>query len=280
MAFRTLNELYEEFLPYTHPRDTHALWRRALETLNPNLPQILAEGKIPWTPQTQTQWQKILASLQKGMPWQYWTHTLPFGKLNLQVKEGVFIPRPETETWILHLLSKLPIHPQRIFDVGTGTGCLALTAKSFFPNAQVWALDISSAALKLTSLNAKNLQLPLHLLKLDFLQTCDKITCPIDLILSNPPYIPYDYAHTVDPLVYCYEPSEALFCKNTEFYESLFRFAEKNLTSKGILAVELFPPTALQVQAQCPLPAKILLDIQEKPRTLVAAKCESLLHGL
>ncbi|MGQ9863697.1 MAG: N5-glutamine methyltransferase family protein [Bacteroidia bacterium] len=279
MAFRSLSELRQELLPYTHPRETLLLWRRALETLTDNLPQTLAEGRVPWTPQTQIQWQKILTYLRKGIPWQYWAPLISFGDLDLLVSEGVFIPRPETEAWIWKLLPKLD-RPERVFDIGTGTGCLALVAKRFFPDAQVWAVDISPSALTITARNAQTLKLALHLLKLDFLQAHEEINCPADLILSNPPYIPYTYAHTVDPLVYHNEPPEALFCKDIEFYEALFSFAEKNLTNKGILAMELFPPTATRVQNLCPFPAKILTDTHQKPRTLIATKYPSLLDNL
>ncbi|MCA9525684.1 MAG: peptide chain release factor N(5)-glutamine methyltransferase [Myxococcales bacterium] len=141
-------------------------------------------------------------------PVAYITGTRGFWSLDLQVDRRVLIPRPETELLIEKALDFLkPFRQPRIVDVGTGSGCIALTLAKERPDARVLAIDTSPDALAVAAANRDRLELPVTLQRGDLLQGVEG---PFDLIVSNPPYIASGEIAGLMPDVARHEPRLAL----------------------------------------------------------------------
>jgi release factor glutamine methyltransferase len=141
-------------------------------------------------------------------PLAYLTGTKSFFRLDLHVNPSVLVPRPDTETlvdWALELLQYQPVG--QLLDLGTGSGAVALALKSSQPAWQVWATDISPAALAVAQANAQHLNLPVHLREGAWFAALPVDTPRFDYIVSNPPYIAEH-----DPHLHAlrFEPEQAL----------------------------------------------------------------------
>ena len=187
---------------------------------------------------THDEQKKINVALTKinndKMPIAYVIGWVPFGDLKLTVRPPVLIPRPETEEWVHHLITQLKPHEtkiNRILDIGTGSGCIALTLAQAFPNAKVTATDINPQALALAKENAQqnNIQ-NVHFIESDLFTN---ISETFDLIVSNPPYIAEHYESGLDQSVTQWEDHEALFTSDNglalikQMIDQLNRFLTK-----------------------------------------------------
>jgi release factor glutamine methyltransferase len=203
-----------------------------------------------------------------GTPTQYLTGKQEFWGLELHVEPGVLIPRPETEHVVEVALERLARSGtyrtlrngagERILDVGTGSGCLALALAKEFPAAEVIATDISAQALRVARGNAERLGFAP---RIRFVQ-CDLLECfaggarddvlslaapqlpgppPFDLLVSNPPYVSRRDAPELPREVLEHEPDAAIFGgeAGAELYAPLVRGAVTSLRSGGILVMEL-----------------------------------------
>ena len=165
----------------------------------------------------------------KQEPLQYITNKCNFYGRDFTVNSSVLIPRPETERLIDIALDKIKkIDTPKIFEVGVGSGCIAITLGLERPDAEIHAIDISQKALKVanqnkTKLKAKNINLS----KMDIFESSPKI--PFDLFISNPPYIGKDEIAGLEKNVKDYEPIIAL-TDNQDGYKFYKKFAE--MTSK------------------------------------------------
>jgi release factor glutamine methyltransferase len=159
----------------------------------------------------------LLERRAAGTPTQYLTGRQEFWGLTFQVEPGVFIPRPETEHVVEAALAivreRLKKPNARIVDVGTGTGCIALALASELPAAEIFATDISEAALAVARRNAETLSLAsrVSFLHADLLDAFLTSRGSFDLIVSNPPYVSPDDAPQLPREVLEHEPAEALF---------------------------------------------------------------------
>ena len=187
----------------------------------------------------------ILARLLNFEPIQYIQGTARFLERSYHVAPGVLIPRPETEELvelIVHDYAKKSID---ILDVGTGSGCIAITLRRLLKKAQVSALDISPEALKIAKRNAGINRVQLTFYEKDILQpskTADSIEDEFDVIVSNPPYVMEKEKAEMEKNVLDYEPSLALFVPDDNpllFYNNIARFAEQKLKKKGYLYFEI-----------------------------------------
>ena len=161
-----------------------------------------------------------LEKLKDNYPVQYLIGDVSFCGYPIKVNENVLIPRFETEYLVdktYKLIEKLNLTSPTILDIGTGSGCMAISLKKLLPTSIVTALDISEEALKMAKENAKLNNVDITFLNQDILNT--KIT-DYDVIISNPPYIAYD--EEVAPEVK-YEPSLALYAHDSglEFYKKI-----------------------------------------------------------
>jgi release factor glutamine methyltransferase len=180
-----------------------------------------------------------------GTPLQHLTGIAGFRGLDLVVRPGVFVPRPETEVLVgvaLETLARVD-HPV-VVDVGTGTGAVALALKSERRDAVVHAVDISQDAVALALQNAERLCLEVHVLRGDLLEPLPTSVRP-DLIVSNLPYVPLAEAAGLPPEVLA-DPREAVFGE-ADLYRRLFRQAGARLEAGGRVAVEIHEDAAAAV---------------------------------
>jgi len=185
--------------------------------------------------------------LLKQRPIQYIIGTAWFYGEAFKVTEAVLIPRQETEElcdWIIKdsnaAYKKEP--GLSILDIGTGSGCIAITLKKNIKNASVSALDISAEALKVARENAASLNVDINFLEADILKNDQWPVGHFDIIVSNPPYVRELEKELMKPNVLDHEPHLALFVDNDAplvFYEAIARFALKSLTENGKLYFEI-----------------------------------------
>ena len=166
-----------------------------------------------------------LDRLLKNEPIQHILGSVDFYGLELMVNEHTLIPRPETEELVACVLQILPKHAIRILDVGTGSGAIALALKANRPDCEVLALDWSKEALQVARKNAERNDLKVEFLHLDALS----MPLPeVDLVVSNPPYIPNLERASMEQNVVQFEPDMALFVPQEDpllFYRQMARQA-------------------------------------------------------
>ena len=188
-----------------------------------------------------------LQRLKKEIPIQYILGETAFYGLTFKVDRNVLIPRPETEElvdWIIKDSSKS--QGLRILDIGTGSGCIAISLAKHLPNAEIYALDISKKALQVAEQNAKLNKVSIHFIEQDILNTNVILkganNLPFDIIVSNPPYVRESEKVTIKKNVLAFEPHSALFVYDTNpilFYEAIGNFSKKYLKKDGKLFFEI-----------------------------------------
>lgn len=187
----------------------------------------------------------IVARLQSNEPIQYILQFSEFYGLSFQVSPSVLIPRPETEELVELILKDRKGLSSRILDVGTGSGCIALSLAYNLKEAEVTALDVSVKALAVARKNAERLQTPVNFLEVDILndeQVAEKIPAGLDVIVSNPPYVPDSDKARMEKNVLDYEPSLALFVSDDNpllFYKQIARVGREKLKKGGCVYVEI-----------------------------------------
>ena len=193
-----------------------------------------------------TQIHNIVGRLAKYEPLQYIFGKTDFYGFEFEVNPSVLIPRPETEELVELIVRDYPKRKELdILDVGTGSGCIAITLKKLLDKSQVYALDVSEEALKTAKRNAVRNRAPVTFFQGDILApsvTADSIEEEFDIIVSNPPYIMEKEKADMEPNVLDYEPSLALFVPDDNpllFYHRITMFAEQKLKKKGYLYFEI-----------------------------------------
>ena len=184
--------------------------------------------------------------IKNGEPVQYIIGEVEFNGLNLIVNESVLVPRPETEElvhWVIDHYKESSFKPKYVVDIGTGSGCIALSMAKAFPEALVYALDKSAMALEVANKNAKRNGLEIHLQHVDILSRDFNWseTSKLDLIISNPPYVRQQEKSKMSKNVLDYEPHQALFVSDSDpliFYKAITKFAVDNLSDNGLLYFE------------------------------------------
>lgn len=178
--------------------------------------------------------------LKSGMPVQYVLGETSFCNLTIAVGPEVLIPRPETEElvdWAVHILPT----GAKVLDIGTGSGCIAIALKYLRPDGDVSACDISTKALTVAAENAKRNAVDVCFFQHDILTKTLPVS-PLDLIISNPPYIPASEAGEMEAQVTNFEPGLALFVPDEDpllFYQTIARQSLHVLSESGQLLVEV-----------------------------------------
>ena len=174
-------------------------------------------------------------------PIQYITGEVTFSGLTLSVGPGVFIPRPETEFLVAAASGASRPTPQRILDLCTGSGALAIALACRFPEVVMTAVDLSNVALDFAMRNAKrhSCDRRITFLQGDLFSPLDRSGVPFDLIVANPPYVPDDAP--LPPEVLDYEPKEALTAgaEGVDVYRRIFEGVDAYLAPKGVLMLEM-----------------------------------------
>lgn len=191
------------------------------------------------------QWNAYLTQLKLEIPVQYVLGKTNFFGLDFEVNPAVLIPRPETEElvdWIIESQKETAKDQNlRIIDIGTGSGCIAISLAKNIPNAQVTALDVSVAALATAKKNAQDNQVDVVFKNQNILETND-LQEKFDVIVSNPPYVRDLEKVEIKKNVLDYEPHLALFVENDNaliFYKKIAELAQKNLKPNGFLFFEI-----------------------------------------
>ena len=208
----------------------------------------------------QTELEKIMLRLEKGEPVQYIIGVADFCGRQFHVEPGVLIPRPETAELCRMVIEEREISQKgqsplcEILDIGTGSGCIAITLALELPDAKVTAWDISDDALRIAGGNAKSLGANVTFEHCDVLDsslfTLHSSLSSWDLIVSNPPYIQPIECDEMAKNVLDYEPQIALFAPEDNpivFYQRIGDYAWQHLNPGGLLFFELNPLTADQV---------------------------------
>ena len=190
-------------------------------------------------------WNSILEQLKQEIPVQYLLGKTSFYGLDFEVNENVLIPRPETEElvgWILESQkSKVESQKIRILDIGTGSGCIAISLAKNLPHATVFAIDVSEKALATAKINAKNNSEDVTFINQNILETGD-LKQQFDVIVSNPPYVRHLEKAEIKKNVLDNEPHLALFVADNDaliFYKKIAELAQKNLSKNGQLFFEI-----------------------------------------
>ena len=225
----------------------------------------------------------IVKRLQENEPMQYVIGDTVFYDLEIKCDKRALIPRPETEElvdWIVNDLFSKKV--DKILDLCTGTGCIALALKNQFSQAKIQALDFSNGALGLARENAEALHLEIELYEIDVLSEFPDFNFEpnsYDIWVSNPPYIPLSEKALMHSNVLDFEPEMALFVKNDEaliFYKEIGLKSLKYLKSGGSLYFELNENFADQTSKLISdldfEEVEIKLDLQGKKRMLKAIK--------
>jgi len=195
-------------------------------------------------------WGAIVRRLNSNEPIQYILGETFFYSRKFLVDESVLIPRPETEelvAWVSKWEKETGKQSaqKKVLDIGTGSGCIAVSLAKELSHAQVWAYDISEKALTTAQKNATINKADVVFEKVDILQYLTSNvdnTLEFDIIASNPPYVTKQEAEQMRKNVLDFEPHLALFVEDTEplvFYEAIARFAFQTLKKDGVVVVEI-----------------------------------------
>ncbi len=201
----------------------------------------------------ESRFKEILERLVAGEPLQYVLGEADFFGLKFKVSPAVLIPRQETEELVAWVLEHLKISPKKdttsLLDIGLGSGCIGITLKKKMPGLQLFGLEKSAAALAISTENASQiLNAPSTLnpstqfFQGDILNRSDWDLFPaMDVVVSNPPYIPDSEKNLVPEHVMAHEPSLALFVDDPDpllFYRVIADFALEKLRPSGVLFFE------------------------------------------
>lgn len=221
---------------------------------------------------------KIFGRLTEGEPVQYVLGRAEFSGRWFNVRPGVLIPRPETEelcTWIT-ADNKASASP-KVLDIGTGSGCIAITLQLDMPESKVTAWDISADALDVARENAQQLGANVNFVKLDALNA--KPEGEWDVIVSNPPYICEKEKKDMAVNVLEHEPHTALFVPDADpllFYRAITRLAVQTLSKGGRLYFEINPiyadDTCRMMQAEGMTAVELRSDMYGKQRMAKGVK--------
>lgn len=189
-------------------------------------------------------WESVLSDLKKGKPIQYILGETEFYGLRFLVNENTLIPRPETEELVELIIDdsqKSKVGSLKILDIGTGSGCIAISLAKNLLNADVSAIDVSEKALETAKINAEINAVNVHFILKNILETED-LEEQYDIIVSNPPYVRNLEKSEIKPNVLEFEPHLALFVEDDDallFYRKIAQLAKKHLSENGLLFFEI-----------------------------------------
>ena len=183
--------------------------------------------------------------LLKNKPIQYIIGETEFCDLKFKVNGNVLIPRPETSELVYKIVERQKTKDKRqlsILDIGTGSGCIAISLAKNIPGSKVYALDISEKALEVAKTNAFNNNVDITFIHDDILSLNNKIETKFDIIVSNPPYVRELEKAEMRDNVLNWEPHNALFVSDNDpliFYRNILEFAKTNLNQDGEIWFEI-----------------------------------------
>ena len=244
------NELWHQLAPLYGDGEAKAIAQMVYEVrYGLTLSDIYLGKDTQLSADDQAELKEIAKRLADNEPVQYVLGVADFCGRQYHVEPGILIPRPETEH-LCRLIteranSQKPIaNGLKVLDIGTGSGCIAITLALDIPNSQVTAWDISPIALRVAKGNAEQLGAQVNVVENDMLQQTYQVAPQWDLIVSNPPYICDSEAEEMDANVLDYEPEIALFVPDDDplkFYVPIMNLAQSALHPGGQLWLETNP---------------------------------------
>ncbi len=260
---------FVQLLPGWNQRDLEltfrALWEDYVE-------KKVMEGSF-----SQSDLEQLSVRLAENEPVEYITGNSVFYGYNLRVNPVVLIPRPETEELVHVALNTLPDTILSGVDIGTGSGCIAITLKKKRPKLIMSGLDISDKAIELARINASNLKTEVEWHQINILDEQTWIGMHMyDFVISNPPYIDYSEKGEMAMNVKLYEPALALYAPGEnplQFYQQIARFCNRFLKRGGHLFLEVNEFRADETRKifnELFKSVQIIRDLQGKPRIVQA----------
>ena len=225
------------------------------------------------------QLKQAVERLLSGEPVQYVTGMARFDDLLIKVSPAVLIPRPETEEMVQKICASLPKEKSlRIWDIGTGSGRIAIALAKHFVNAEVIGFDVSEAALQIAKENAESNGVKVTFVQDDVLHPkSDYFSQPVDLVVSNPPYVCDSERSAMEKNVLDWEPENALFVPDADpllFYRQILKLSKDQLNPDGQVWFEINERMGEDMVRVCRemgfSEAEIMLDFAEKPRFCMA----------
>lgn len=189
-------------------------------------------------------YRELIKRRASGEPVAYILGTKDFFGFSFRVNSHTLIPRPDTELLVEKILENFPASVAwQGLDIGTGTGCIAISIKKMRPDAEIWAWDKSPEALEVARQNSEHLEAPVRYREVDALHSDNWQASELrfDFIVSNPPYISPKEKEILSPSVKNFEPEIALFAADDGlvFYKAIAHYAPKRLQAGGKIFLEV-----------------------------------------
>lgn len=249
-------KLAEMLAPSAGSSEAHAMAQAIIEDVKGyKAVDVALYGHRELLPDTERRMLEIAQQVADGAPLQYVLGKAYFRGRNFSVTPATLIPRPETAALVDMAVDELRGKRDcRILDIGTGSGCIAISLALDLPFAQVDAADISDGALEVAKANAKALGANVRFVHADALRLGDGPLAghSYDAIVSNPPYVLASERASMDSRVADHEPPIALFVPDAQpllFYEPIAAYAARALVPGGLLLFEINPLCARQLGA-------------------------------
>ena len=242
-----INRLTQAAANVYEPREARSVALWAVESLTgADRMKLLVDPRATIESIDEVELARYERELAAARPIQYIIGATEFCGLQFAVGEGVLIPRPETEE-LVRWITEESSSAKRILDIGTGSGAIAVSLAAMLPKAEVVAMDISEVALDYTTRNAIANGVDIKTIKGDALGEWWREFEELDVVVSNPPYVPDSDRATIRRNVLDYEPSLALFVPDDDllrFYRAIANGAAHSLRKGGELYFEIYENAA------------------------------------
>jgi release factor glutamine methyltransferase len=240
MSFFYIKEQLQDYYMESEIRSFYYLMMESVCRLNKQ--SVLLGKDTQISPDEKRIIEMMIENLKEFHPIQYILGETEFYGMRFKVNEHVLIPRPETEELVERGIASTHPLPATVWDIGTGSGCIAVALAKYFPEARVYATDISEKALEVASENALNNRVNVQWVRHDIFEALpENWPEQWDLIVSNPPYVTPSEKEIMSKNVLVYEPHQALFVPQEKpllFYERIADIARKRLKKNGKLYFE------------------------------------------
>jgi|TARA_B110000971_G_scaffold2478_1_gene2710 release factor glutamine methyltransferase len=282
MQLKSLHNFFKNGLIGYYPKEEidAFFYRICAKQLKLKRIDITLQSEMIVAAQTFEYFEMVIERLLNYEPIQYILGSTFFFGSDFIVDKQVLIPRPETEELISWVLEKADTkQPIKILDVGTGSGCIAISLAKQLPLAQVYAMDVSLGALSIAKQNAKANGVVVHFIEASVLEW-ENQDLFFDVIVSNPPYVRESEKEMMSPNVLNHEPHLALFVENNNpllFYKAIVELSKKNLAKEGLIYFEINEYLAKETTSLFASTffeeVQLKADIFSKNRMLRAKKC-------
>ncbi|MBG6233747.1 release factor glutamine methyltransferase [Pedobacter sp. CAN_A7] len=280
MNFKALKQHFIEKIASVYDvEEASSIFYLAMESIsNWNRSQAMLNQLEEVQPLEQERYLQVIEKLNNGLPIQHILQEAYFYGLQFVVNADVLIPRVETEELVQWIVDEVDSGGKKaILDIGTGSGCIAVSLKKHFLQSTVYAMDVSIEALEVARKNALANHAAISFISGSILGYQSDLM--FDVIVSNPPYIKEDEMAAMQPLVLDHEPHQALFVTNENpllFYKAIADFALTNLHENGYLFFEIneyLGPETVQILRDKGLRNIVLRkDMQGKDRMICCRK--------